>query len=161
MYFAVKEVQSAWIRLSDNFKKAWKHNKNIKSGSSGTTITCDYYEQLMFLIETIEHRPTKSTSIWNKRNNSSMDNIAQSTKKVPKWDEGAIKQKNLLQSETNNLLEIKKEVSHVKEQLVEALKPSANDAIHNIFYDNFEHVPKHKRQDCLGHLLSFLKNYQN
>ena len=86
--FLATNVQGLWEELYRNFKDAYLHNKMQLPGSGACNRKCDFYENLLFLTPSLDHRESVSSlptaALQRKRHSKNL--TVQPPVKVPKID---------------------------------------------------------------------------
>ena len=169
-------VEGIWKDLYDNFKVAYQKQKLQPSGSGAheNNISCEFYENLLFLADHIEHRPPVSSlpkclnlqgntrSIWqNSTNGEKVSQGINKKVKVPEWDHHAKLKYQKQENAFNVLADVSNTIKETSLKVIQAIsqeEPATQNIntqsniekdYFNIYYDNLIKVNNEQRDDCV------------
>ena len=186
---AVTNIKGIWDSLYQQFKKSYESKKFQPSGSGAgqDELSCEFYDNLLFLADHVEHRVplsslqdvdemlNKKRSIWQppsskKTKFSGTENHAtKSAYKVPEWSnfakskyEEQIQAKELLKDSQILLHESTQKIINVVQDknTLQCQSIHENSNYFKIFFEKLEKVDEDERDDCFVEILECIEEFK-
>ena len=164
-------MKRIWTNLCDDFKKVYNENKLLPTGSSAQKQTFQFYDNLSFLENHINHRPALSSftsnrfnqnrSIWNNSILTPNHPKVSPPVKTPQWDQCAIKKLETQEKIVDVLKGAKSLIENNSNDIIHALNQpelcsSEDNDYFTLFYENLMQVQENQRDLCVKEIKKYI-----